>query len=58
MLATRRTPPPVNDDRCHACSLLDLCQPDALTRLADSRGAEVREHGTFRATDFNAPLVL
>ncbi|MBT0963911.1 CRISPR-associated protein Cas4 [Denitromonas iodatirespirans] len=36
MLATRRTPPPVNDDRCHACSLRDLCQPDALTRLADT----------------------
>lgn len=35
-LAIRRTPPPVNDDRCHACSLRDLCQPDALTRLADT----------------------
>lgn len=29
-----------------------------LYRLPDSRGAEVREHGTFRATDFNGPLVL
>ena len=36
MLATRHTPPPVNDDRCHACSLRDLCQPDALTRLAST----------------------
>lgn len=34
MLATRRMPPPVNDDRCRACSLRDLCQPDTLTRLA------------------------
>jgi CRISPR-associated protein Cas2 len=29
-----------------------------LYRLPGSRGAEVREHGTFRAQDFDAPLVL
>lgn len=29
-----------------------------LYRLPDSRGSEVREHGTFRATDFEGPLVL
>jgi CRISPR-associated protein Cas2 len=29
-----------------------------LYRLPDSRGFEVREHGVFRATDFNEPLVL
>ncbi len=29
-----------------------------LYRLADSRGCEVREHGRFRATDFEDPLVL
>lgn len=29
-----------------------------LYRLADTRGCEVREHGRFRATDFNAPLVV
>jgi CRISPR-associated protein Cas2 len=29
-----------------------------LYRLADTRGCEVREHGRFRATDFNGPLVL
>ncbi len=23
-------PPPVNDNRCRACSLIDLCQPEAL----------------------------
>lgn len=27
-------------------------------RLAELRGYEVREHGCFRATDFDAPLVL
>lgn len=29
-----------------------------LYRLADSRGCEVREHGRFRATDFDGPLVV
>lgn len=29
-----------------------------LYRIPESRGAEVREHGTFRATDFTGPLVL
>ena len=29
-----------------------------LYRLADSRGCEVREHGRFKATDFDEPLVL
>jgi CRISPR-associated protein Cas2 len=29
-----------------------------LYRLADSKGCEVREHGHFKATDFNDPLVL
>lgn len=31
MLASGHTPPPVNDERCHACSLRDLCQPEALS---------------------------
>ena len=26
--------------------------------LPDTRGCEVREHGKFKATDFDAPLVL
>jgi len=30
MLAAGRMPPPVNDERCRACSLRDLCQPAAL----------------------------
>lgn len=29
-----------------------------LYRMPDSKGFEVREHGTFKATDFEAPLVL
>jgi CRISPR-associated protein Cas2 len=29
-----------------------------LYRIPDTRGAEVREHGTFKAVDFDGPLVL
>ncbi len=29
-----------------------------LYRLPDGRGREIREHGFFRAIDFNEPLVL
>jgi CRISPR-associated protein Cas2 len=29
-----------------------------LYRLADTRGCEVREHGKFKAADFEGPLVL
>lgn len=29
-----------------------------LYRMPDSAGFEVREHGIFKATDFDAPLVL
>jgi CRISPR-associated protein Cas2 len=29
-----------------------------LYRLAESRGCEVREHGVFKAIDFDGPLVL
>lgn len=29
-----------------------------LYRVAELKGYEVREHGRFRSTDFNAPLVL
>lgn len=38
---------------------VDLAQDNLrLYRLAESRGCEVREHGIFRATDFNGPLVV
>ena len=29
-----------------------------LYRMPDTRGCEVREHGIFRSTDFDGPLVL
>jgi CRISPR-associated protein Cas2 len=39
--------------------LMDLEQDCLrLYRMADTRGCEVREHGKFKATDFDAPLVL
>jgi len=32
---TRRTPPPTDrKERCRACSLIDLCRPDAVRRSA------------------------
>lgn len=34
MLAARVLPPPVNDHRCRACSLIDICQPHALAARA------------------------
>ena len=41
MLAAGTTPPPLNDERCRACSLRDLCQPEALAH-ADQLGALTR----------------
>lgn len=32
MLVSGQLPPPVNDIRCRACSLIDICQPHALAR--------------------------
>ncbi|MFO0145798.1 MAG: CRISPR-associated protein Cas4 [Betaproteobacteria bacterium] len=40
MLASRRLPPAVNDKRCRACSLVDICQPAALA--ARERQAALR----------------
>jgi CRISPR-associated protein Cas2 len=38
---------------------IDLAQDCLrLYRLPDTRGCEVHEHGTFRVTDFEGPLVL
>jgi CRISPR-associated exonuclease Cas4 len=34
LLAAGKLPPPVNDERCRACSLIELCQPEALTARA------------------------
>mgnify|MGYP003474849430 CR=1 FL=1 len=35
LLTAGRSPPPVNDERCRACSLRDLCQPEALADKAE-----------------------
>ena len=32
MLSSGKLPPPVNDARCNACSLKDICQPEALAQ--------------------------
>ena len=32
ILASGKTPPPVNDKRCRACSLIDLCEPHTFER--------------------------
>lgn len=39
MIALGRLPPPLNDDHCRACSLLDICQPEALADHAKRRAA-------------------
>jgi CRISPR-associated exonuclease Cas4 len=35
MLQAKHLPPPVNDERCRACSLIDQCQPRSVSRLSD-----------------------
>jgi len=39
LLADGTMPPPLNDDHCRACSLRDLCQPEALTAEAGRSAA-------------------
>ena len=34
MMSAGTLPPPVNDERCRACSLIDACQPAALADVA------------------------
>ena len=34
MMEQHALPPPVNDERCRACSLIDACQPSALADIA------------------------
>lgn len=43
----------------HLLSIMDL-NTDCLRlyRLAESRGCEVREHGRFKAIDYDGPLVV
>lgn len=42
--------------------LLDIIDPQLdclrIYRMADTKGCEVREHGRFKATDFDGPLVV
>jgi CRISPR-associated protein Cas2 len=42
--------------------LLDIIDPNEdslrLYRMADTQGCEVREHGRFKAADFDGPLVV
>jgi CRISPR-associated exonuclease Cas4 len=37
MLDSGELPPPVNDSRCRACSLADICQPHALAARSEQR---------------------
>lgn len=39
LLAARKLPAPVNDERCRACSLVELCQPQALAARAAQTAA-------------------
>lgn len=39
MIALGKLPPPLNDEHCRACSLRDLCQPEALADHAKRRAA-------------------
>jgi CRISPR-associated exonuclease Cas4 len=50
MLAAERLPPPANDARCPACSLIEICQPDLVADYAD----RVAALGDLFATDDNA----
>lgn len=42
VIAAGKLPPPVNDGRCRACSLVDLCQPQALA--ARDAQMDLRHH--------------
>lgn len=37
MLASGKLPPPVNDQRCKECSLIDICQPQAMAETKKQR---------------------
>lgn len=44
---------------CRLLAIMDLeCDCLRLYRLSDGNGCELREHGRFRAQDFDAPLVF
>lgn len=37
MLASGKLPPPANDQRCKECSLIEICQPQAMAGKVDQR---------------------
>lgn len=39
LLSAEALPPPVNDERCNACSLIELCQPRVLAPMDQWRAA-------------------
>lgn len=42
MLTTGKLPPPVNDERCRACSLIDQCQPRAVHEQMNVRSLRAK----------------
>ena len=48
MLASGKLPPPVNDARCKECSLIDICQPQA---IAPSSAHKLIEQHLFEPED-------
>ncbi|MFQ5597405.1 MAG: CRISPR-associated protein Cas4 [Nitrospiria bacterium] len=48
MLASRAVPPPVNDQRCRHCSLLESCMPAA---VAERKGLKVAQKTLYQISD-------
>lgn len=48
LLRSGEMPPPLNDDHCHACSLRDLCQPEALAPTPEHSAVR---HSLFEVDD-------
>ena len=48
VLQSCEMPPPLNDDHCRACSLRDLCQPEALTPTPEHMAVR---HSLFEVDD-------
>ncbi len=48
LLRSGEMPPPLNDDHCRACSLRDLCQPEALAPTSEHSAVR---HSLFEVDD-------
>jgi CRISPR-associated exonuclease Cas4 len=48
LLRSGEMPPPLNDDHCRACSLRDLCQPEAVARTLEHSAVR---HSLFEVDD-------